>query len=66
MDKLGMMLLLLVLVTVISSLFIMLGWYLFMVPVFGMQPLTFFQAFGFSLLAACFKGGSSMTKELTK
>lgn len=66
MDKLGLTLLILVAVTVISSLFIMLGWSLFVVPVFSLKPLTFFQAFGFSLLAATFKSGSAVTGKLAK
>ena len=37
----------------ISTFIIMWGWSWFMVPVFGMAPLTFTQAFGFSLLANC-------------
>lgn len=39
---------------VICMFFIMWGWSWFMVPVFGMEALTWGQAFGFSLLANCF------------
>lgn len=66
MEKLGLVLLLAMVYTIISSLFIMLGWSLFVVPVFGLKSLSFIQAFGFSLLAAAFKGGSEATKELLK
>lgn len=53
-------LLLPILITIIvSALFIMLGWSLFVVPVFGLESLTFFQAFGFGLLASSFKNASS-------
>lgn len=55
MEKLGIMILMLVVITLISTVFIMFGWSLFMVPVFGLKSLTFFQAFGFSLLANTFK-----------
>lgn len=65
MDKLAIVILVLVVVTLISTVFVMLGWSLFVVPVFGLKPLTFFQAFGFSLLANCFKS-SSVSKELSK
>lgn len=63
MDKIVVMLILLIVVTFVSTMFIMWGWSLFMVPVFGMESLTFWQAFGFSLLAACFKGGTGHSKE---
>lgn len=39
----------------ISLLFIKLGWYLFMVPVFGMADLTWLQALGFAFLAGSFR-----------
>lgn len=39
----------------VAALFAMLGWHLFMVPVFGMSALTFWQAIGFVLLL----GGTS-------
>ncbi len=45
----------------ISLLFIKIGWSLFVVPVFGMPELTWLQAFGFSLLAGCFR--STVTKK---
>lgn len=46
----------------ISIIFIKLGWALFMGPVFGLPELTFSQAFGFSLLASCFKVNSAISK----
>ena len=46
-----------------SLLFIKLGWYLFMVPVFGLPDLTWVQALGFSLLASAFKSGGVNKKE---
>lgn len=45
-------------VILISLLLIKIGWGMFMVPVFGMAELTWGQAFGFSLLASCFRGSS--------
>ena len=47
----------------LSLLFIKLGWYLFMVPVFGLPDLTWLQALGFSFLAASFRGSSVAKKE---
>ena len=43
----------------LSLLFIKLGWSLFVVPVFGLPELTWLQAFGFSLLAGCFRSTST-------
>ena len=43
----------------VSLLFIKIGWSLFVVPVFGLPELTWLQAFGFSLLAGCFRSTSS-------
>lgn len=39
----------------LSLFFIKIGWLLFVVPVFGLPELTWLQAFGFSLLAGCFR-----------
>lgn len=61
MDKILVTGAVLVVVLIITMLFIVWGWSLFMIPVFGMQPLTFSQAFGFALLAQTF-GRSSVGK----
>ena len=47
----------------ISLLFIKLGWYLFVMPVFGLPDLTWMQALGFSFLASAFKTNSSSKKD---
>jgi len=39
----------------ITVAFIMLGWSLFVVPVFGLPSLSFLQALGFALLASAFR-----------
>jgi len=46
----------------ITAFFIMWGWSWFMVPVFKMAPLTFTQAFGFSILAHSFGKSCSSSK----
>lgn len=55
MDTILNMLLILVIAVLINTLLIMLGWSLFMVPVFGMKSLTLLEALGFAILAATFK-----------
>lgn len=40
----------------LSFIFIMIGWSLFIVPVFGLPSLTFIQAIGFALLTGAFRG----------
>jgi len=59
MDKLLVLMLGLVIIVLLSTLFIMLGWSLFVTPVFGLKSLSFFEAFGFSLLANCFKSSNA-------
>lgn len=44
---------------VISLFLIKLGWSMFVVSMFGLPELTWVQAFGFSLLASCFRSHSS-------
>lgn len=46
----------------IKMLFVMWGWSLFMVPIFGLQSLSLGQAFGFTVLAQCFAGSSTTSK----
>lgn len=55
MAKLIGILTILLILFIIGPLVVMLGWYLFMVPVFGLPSLTFLQAIGFVLLAGAFK-----------
>lgn len=55
MDTVLTVILVLVVAILISTVFVMIGWSLFMVPVFGMKSLTFMQALGFGFLAAAFK-----------
>ena len=55
MGKLLGILVVLAILFILGPLFVMLGWYLFMVPVFGLPTLTFLQALGFMMLAAAFK-----------
>ena len=47
----------------LSLLFIKLGWSLFIVPVFGYEELTWLQAFGFALLANCFRSSGVKKSE---
>jgi len=54
---------LLLIVILLSLLFIKLGWYLFMVPVFGLPDLTWVQALGFSFLASAFRSSGISKKE---
>lgn len=64
MDKLLLFLLGLVmflLLGAVSSLFIMLGWYLFMVPVVGVKMITFWQAFGLGILSQALIKGTNAT-----
>ncbi len=53
----------LAIVVLISLLFIKLGWYLFMVPVFGLPDITWMQALGLSFLAGAFKSSSLSNKK---
>ena len=55
MQEIGFVVLVLFALIIVTSLIIMLGWSLFIIPVFGYESLTFIQAFGFSLLASAFK-----------
>lgn len=50
-------------VILINLFFIKLGWSLFIVPVFGLNELTWMQALGFSFLAAAFKPSSIGSKK---
>jgi hypothetical protein len=50
-------------IILLSLLFIKLGWYLFMVPVFGLPDLTWMQALGFSFLASAFRSSGVNKKE---
>ena len=59
MDKLLGALLLFGLFVIVGLLLVKFGWSLFMTPVFGFEALTWSQAFGFSLLASCFKSHST-------
>lgn len=63
MDKLIALLGIFLIVILLSLLFIKLGWYLFMVPVFGLPDLTWMQAFGFSLLASALKSSGVSKRE---
>lgn len=47
----------------LSLLFIKLGWYLFIVPVFGLPDITWLQAFGLSLLTSTFRSSNYKTKD---
>lgn len=50
MDKILMVLFFMVIAVLISAGFVMLGWWLFAVPVFNMPSLTILQAIGLSIL----------------
>ncbi len=50
-------------VVLISLLLIKLGWYLFMVPVFGLPDITWLQAFGLSLLTSTFRSSNYKSKD---
>lgn len=55
MAKLIGILTILLILFIIGPLVVMLGWHLFMVPVFALPSLTFLQAIGFVLLTGAFK-----------
>ena len=63
MDKLLIFAIIVIVGLILGPLIAMLGWWLFMVPVFGLPSLTFLQALGLTLLTgaggAIFKAGSS-------
>lgn len=60
MSKLVTIVLGILFVLAITLAFTMLGWYLFVVPVFNLPPLTFMQALGFSILVNGFKTNVQM------
>lgn len=50
MEKVFIIFIAIIFALVIGPLFVMLGWHLFMVPVYHMPMITFWQAFGFGCL----------------
>jgi hypothetical protein len=54
---------LIIIMVLFSLIFIKLGWYFFMVPVFGLQDITWLQALGLSLLTSTFRSSNFKTKE---
>lgn len=56
MEKMLAVLFIMFILFCIGPLFIMLGWSLFMVPVFSLKSLAFSEAIGFMLMAAAFRG----------
>ncbi len=54
----GSTVLMFVVVLALHTLLVMLGWSLFMVPVFGLKSLTFVQAVGLSLVGSAFRSSS--------
>lgn len=56
MQNLIAFILIIALVVILSALFIMFGWYLFVSPVFGLPGLSITEAIGFSILANAFNG----------
>ena len=63
MDKLLMFIILIAFVVLLSAAFIMLGWQLFIVPIFGLPGLSITQAIGFSILANAFNGSLVKVKQ---
>lgn len=49
---------LLMFVIIVSLFFIKFGWALFMVPVFGLRDIGWFEALGLAMLASAFKSSS--------
>lgn len=57
--EIGVIFLVLILATLISALFVKLGWSLSITPIFGIREITYLEAFGLSLVGGAFRSSGN-------